>query len=108
MAPPCVPPLTQFPPPHPEAASPSLARRCSTWRPCQPPVGGRGTGRGPRLNGNTFLTAGGAGATALGDGAPDVLTGGSGLDWFFANLSHGSNADSVLGALPGEVIEDVG
>jgi hypothetical protein len=46
----------------------------------------RGTGTGPRLNGNYFLTATGVGATVLDDGAPDVLTGSAGLDWYFIGL----------------------
>jgi len=40
----------------------------------------RGTGSGPRLNGNYFLTA----ATVVDDGVADTLTGGAGQDWFWA------------------------
>ncbi len=61
-----------------------------------------GTGTGPRLNGNVFLTADGPAATVLDDGAGDVLAGGPGLDWFFAHLGR-KGKDTVFGAA-GEVI----
>src|SRR5262249_24422764 len=43
----------------------------------------RGTGTGPRLNGNVFLKAAGPGQTVFDDGAADTLTGSQQLDWFF-------------------------
>jgi Ca2+-binding RTX toxin-like protein len=49
----------------------------------------KGTGTGPRANGNYFLKAAGSDATVFDDGAADVLTGSSGRDWFFANRSGG-------------------
>jgi hypothetical protein len=55
-----------------------------------------GTGTGPRLNGNTFLTADGAAATVFDDRDRDVLTGSPGADWFFASLGRG-RGDDVLG-----------
>ena len=42
-----------------------------------------GTGTGDRLNGSYFLTD----AKVHDDGVRDLLTGSSGFDWFFANLS---------------------
>ena len=41
-----------------------------------------------------------AGTTVLNDGAADVLTGGGGLDWFFANLPQ----DKIIGLKPGEQV----
>jgi Ca2+-binding RTX toxin-like protein len=66
-----------------------------------------GTGSGPRRNGNSFLTAGGPSATVLDDQDSDDLVGGPGLDWFFAHLGR-HRTDDVFGALPGEVVQDVG
>jgi len=43
----------------------------------------RGLGAGPRANGNIFLIAGGPNPTVLDDAVKDILTGSSGLDWFF-------------------------
>jgi hypothetical protein len=57
----------------------------------------RGLGTGPRLNGNTFLTMDGPGATVLDDGVSDTLTASSGFDWFFAHLG-----DVVTGRHSGE------
>ena len=45
-----------------------------------PSVAPRGTGTGPRLSSNTFLTN----LTVLDDGVRDMMTGGSALDWFWA------------------------
>ena len=52
-----------------------------------------GTGSGPRANGNFFLKASGPDATVFDDNDIDVLIGGSGMDWFFADLSQ----DIVIG-----------
>ena len=60
-----------------------------------------GTGSGPRNNGNYFLIAGGPSATVFDNGAIDVLNGGSGMDWFFANLVQ----DLLHGRHDGEVVE---
>jgi Ca2+-binding RTX toxin-like protein len=66
-----------------------------------------GTGSGPRLNGNTFLTASGPAATVFDDGNRDVLSGGAGLDWFLAHLGkHGT--DDLGGLQVGEIVEDLG
>ena len=61
----------------------------------------RGTGSGPRANGNFFLTVSGPDATVFDDDEFDVLTGGSGMDWFFADLSQ----DIILGWRPGERVD---
>ena len=59
----------------------------------------QGLGSGPRLNGNFFLTTGGTNPSVLTDGAPDTLTGSSGLDWYFASLG-----DSITDRHSGEVV----
>ena len=41
-----------------------------------------GVGTGPRLNESVFLSVEGPGATVFHDGARDLLTGSSGMDWF--------------------------
>jgi Ca2+-binding RTX toxin-like protein len=46
----------------------------------------RGSGSGPRLNGNDFLQSTGSGATVFDDGFADQLTGAAGSDWFFIGL----------------------
>ncbi len=66
----------------------------------------RGTGSGPRANGNTFLQADGAGRTVFDDGAVDRLSGASGMDWAFANLDGGV-LDDVSGVIGSELIEDI-
>jgi Ca2+-binding RTX toxin-like protein len=55
-----------------------------------------GTGTGPRLNGNTFLTN----LTVLDDGVQDQLTGSSGLDWFWA-LGQDAITDRKAGEFNG-------
>ena len=60
-----------------------------------------GTGSGPRNNGNDFLIASGPGATVFDNGASDVLIGGSGMDWFFADLAQ----DIINGRHDSEVVE---
>ena len=53
----------------------------------------RGTGSGTRLNGNYFLALN---DTIFGDeGAVDLLTGGSGRDWFFGNSGEDQISDRV-------------
>ncbi|MBI1896686.1 MAG: PKD domain-containing protein [Acidobacteria bacterium] len=68
----------------------------------------RGTGSGAgfdaRLNGNFFLRADGPNPTVFDDGAQDVMTGGGGLDWFFANLDSGV-LDHILDLGAGEVVD---
>jgi Ca2+-binding RTX toxin-like protein len=61
-----------------------------------------GTGRGPRRNGSFFLR----GATVFDDGARDVLTGGRGNDWFFANVDR-PGRDQVRDQQRGERVTDV-
>jgi hypothetical protein len=58
------------------------------------------------LNGNNFLNA----STVHDDGAGNVLDGGDGLDWFFANQGGvGNNGvmDVVHGRKPGEVLTTI-
>jgi Ca2+-binding RTX toxin-like protein len=43
----------------------------------------RGTGTGPRLNGDVFFTTTGASPTVRADGQADTLTGSQSRDWFF-------------------------
>ena len=66
----------------------------------------RGTGSGPRANGNTFLKVSGPGVTAFDDGAVDALDGASGSDWFFAHLSGGVT-DVIFGRGVGEVVDEL-
>jgi hypothetical protein len=60
------------------------------------PSGGR--------NGSTFLN----GDTVQDDGAADVLNGGSGLDWFFANLTGTGVHDHIQGLQSGEIVTQIG
>jgi Ca2+-binding RTX toxin-like protein len=66
-----------------------------------------GTGTADRLNGNYFLIAGGPGATVHGDGKVNRVFGGSGGNWYFAQLS-GVVRDLLEGKRHGEVVEDIG
>jgi hypothetical protein len=63
-----------------------------------------GTGSGPSNNGNYFLIASGPSATVFDNGASNVLHGGSGLDWFFANLA----TDTLTGLHDQEIVEVLG
>lgn len=65
-----------------------------------------GTGTGPRGNGTVFLTTDGPSATAFEDGAEDILKGGTGRDWFFANLDIGTK-DKLVDRLAGEVVSEL-
>lgn len=47
---------------------------------------GSGANFANRLNGSVFLTSDGSAATVHDDGAVDLLTGSSGIDWFLLNL----------------------
>jgi hypothetical protein len=66
----------------------------------------RGTGIGPRANANYFLTAAGTAATVLDDDDVDILTGGSGHDWYFARRS-GAKRDQILGLADDEFVDDL-
>jgi Ca2+-binding RTX toxin-like protein len=66
----------------------------------------RGTGSGPRANGNIFLKASGPDATVFDDGARDELHGGVGLDLYFANLSGGV-PDLITDLGVGERVENL-
>jgi hypothetical protein len=66
-----------------------------------------GTGTADRLNGNYFLIAGGPDATVHGDGRVNRVFGGSGGNWYFAQLS-GLVGDLLEGKRHGEVVEDIG
>ena len=66
----------------------------------------RGTGSGPRANGNYFLAADGPGRTVFDDGAVDRLTGAGGQDWIFANIDSGI-LDDVTGVIGSGLIDDI-
>jgi fibronectin-binding autotransporter adhesin len=66
----------------------------------------RGTGTGPRANGNVFLKASGTGATVFDDGDGDHLQGGSGQDWFFANRTGGVR-DTVASLAGNELVDEL-
>jgi Ca2+-binding RTX toxin-like protein len=68
-----------------------------------------GTGTGSRLNGNYFLrvTDDVATTTVFDDVSADVLTGGGGQDWFFANLRGGGVLDLITDLGPGERADDL-
>jgi Ca2+-binding RTX toxin-like protein len=68
----------------------------------------KGAGSGPRANGSTFLKVSGPDVTVYDDGAVDVLTGNSGSDWFFANLSGGVVLDIINGRGGSEIVEELG
>src|SRR5262249_62272414 len=65
-----------------------------------------GDGNSDRLNGNVFLTADGPAATVHGDGLTNFVLGGSGGNWYFANLI-GAVRDFLVGRRRGEVVEDI-
>ena len=67
----------------------------------------RGNGSGPRLNGDYFLKTDGPDATLFDDGDQDQATGGSGRDWFIANL-FGEGIKDVTDLLSSEFFEDLG
>jgi len=62
-----------------------------------------GTGSGPSANGSYYLIASGPKGTVFDNGATDVLEGGSGMDWFFANLAQ----DIIHGRHDSEIVEDL-
>jgi hypothetical protein len=62
-----------------------------------------GSGSGPRNNGSYFLIASGPNATVFDNGAIDVLKGGSGMDWFFADLAQ----DIIQGRHHSEIVENL-
>ncbi len=64
----------------------------------------KGTGSGPRANGNNFLKSNGPGATVFDDAAADQMNGSSGQDWYFAMLT-GPNKDKINGNTNGEFVE---
>jgi fibronectin-binding autotransporter adhesin len=66
---------------------------------------GSGSAWANRLNGNVYLQVDGANATVQDDGAKDKLTGSSGRDWFFANLSGGLR-DTLTDAAGNEITKD--
>ncbi|MFK7818002.1 MAG: hypothetical protein AB8G99_04745 [Planctomycetaceae bacterium] len=71
-----------------------------------------GDGTGPRANGNVFLKANEddpANNTVFDDGVKDLLWGGRGADWFFANTNREEDSakDRVFGAKWWEVITDL-
>src|SRR5262245_12247815 len=68
----------------------------------------RGSGTGPRANGDFFLKVSGPDVTVFDDGAVDVLTGNAGSDWFFAHRSGGVALDLITDLGGPEVVEDLG
>jgi RTX calcium-binding nonapeptide repeat (4 copies)/PKD domain len=68
----------------------------------------RGTGSGPRNNGDYFLKVSGQDVTVFDDAAVDVLNGASGTDWFFANLSGGVALDLINGLTGSDFVEELG
>jgi Ca2+-binding RTX toxin-like protein len=66
---------------------------------------GSGQAWANRLNGNIYLQVDGANATVHDDAAKDKLTGSSGRDWFFANLSGGVK-DTLTDAAGNEITQD--
>ncbi len=68
-----------------------------------------GTGKGPRANGNIFLT-GGTGGTVHNDSSPDLLISGGGMDWYFADLTARDllKRDYIITLKKGEVITQLG
>jgi autotransporter-associated beta strand protein len=67
----------------------------------------RGNGTETRLNGDIFLDGSGSGATVFDDGDEDRLSGGSGRDWFFANLVGGIR-DRLFDRQSSELIDELG
>ena len=68
-----------------------------------------GTGSGAsfaaRLNGNTFLTASGVGATVFDNGESDLIVGGAGMDWFFTDLTNSDgDRDTILNQKKKEIL----
>jgi PKD domain/RTX calcium-binding nonapeptide repeat (4 copies) len=66
----------------------------------------KGTGSGPRANGDYFLKASGVDQTVFDDAAADRMVGSSGKDWIFANLDGGV-LDDVSGLLQTELVEEL-
>ena len=69
-------------------------------------LSGTGTGASfaARRNGNIFLTTSGTAATVFDNGESDLLVGGSGMDWFFADLSNGADRDTVMNQKRKEIL----
>lgn len=65
-----------------------------------------GVGSANRLNGEVFLTTEGPAATVHSDLSADVVAGGGGTNWYFADLD-GIFRDTLLGRRPGEVVGDI-
>lgn len=72
----------------------------------------RGTNSDPlafasRANGDQFLVGGGPGQTVFDDGQRDRLYGGSGRDWYFANLDSDDDEekDRIYGLRSNELVE---
>ncbi len=67
----------------------------------------RGTGTGPCANGSVFLKASGLGATVFSDSSIDILTGGSGRDWYFANRIGGGVLDAIFGLQGNDLLDEL-
>jgi hypothetical protein len=87
---------------------PTHRKRVRERSPRHKPLGGTAqqgnVGYSSRLNGNDFLNSG----TVQDDGATDILDGGSGRDWFFANTDHSdAGHDIVLDATRHEIVTNI-
>ena len=70
---------------------------------------GTGSSFAARLNGNIFLTDQGANATVFDNGESDLLVGGSGMDWFIADLTiAGNDRDTVINQRKNEILTPLG
>ena len=70
---------------------------------------GTGTSFAARLNGNDFLATGGPTPTVFDNGHSDLLVGGSGMDWFLADLTVAANdRDSVINQRKKEILTPIG
>jgi Ca2+-binding RTX toxin-like protein len=92
---------------HEEGLAAILAEWTSARRYADRVANLRGTGSGPRANGDVFLKASGPDATVFDDGAVDRLQGASGGSWYFAKRS-GLVTDLITGLGALEIVEDLG
>lgn len=69
----------------------------------------RGTGTGPRENGDTFLISTGRDATLSSDTQVDTLHGGAAADWFFSGKRVGSSGakDSLVGLAADDLLDEL-
>ena len=65
-----------------------------------------GAGNGTRVNFNYFLVTLGTQSTVFNDNREDLLSGGSGRDWFFATLG-GEKKDTIIGLKSNEFVQEI-